>query len=694
MATRAGVIMGTAAYMSPEQASGKPADKRADIWSFGVVLWELLTGHRLFEGETISHTLADVLRGPIDFEKLPRDTPPAIRNLLRRCLDRNVKNRLRDIGEARVALEAAPTDQTTPSIETPKDRNWIPWIAAAVVTVALVSLAFVHFRGKPPAPAAPLRLQLEIPGANPSGWSFLSPDGRKLVVPEGRRLKVHFLDSGETRDLADSNGTPIWSPDSRFLVYPGGNQLRKIAVTGGPSQTVADFSGFWGAGDWSKDDVIVFGAGAAMFRVPAAGGVPVQITAADPARQETAHYRPCFLPDGRHFVYIRASTNREKSAIYLGDVNAKPEQQSSKPLVLSSWGPWYAPSVDPNSGFLLFVREGTLMAQPFDSQRLELTGEATAIAEQVEHNDSSGYGSYSASNNDVLVFRQMSASAGQLTWYDREGKVLGTVGDPGTYQDLALSPDGKRLAWSKFGGKGTNIWLLDLASGASTRFTFGATKDSSPLWSPDGSSIIYTSYNDLYQKDASGLKEAEILVKSNEDKHATSWSRDGRFLLYDADHRGWLLPLKGDRKPIPLVTEAAHVGDGQFSPDGRWIAYISSEDGALPQILVRSFSMNKAGTAVEPGGRWQISNGYGLLPRWRDDGRELYYLGGDGTVMAVDITASSGFAAGKPHALGARLTQQALWDSSADGKRFLSPGGSIGPQPFTVIVNWQTPLKK
>lgn len=692
MPTRAGVIIGTAAYMSPEQASGKPVDKRADIWSFGVVLWEILSGHPLFEGETFSHTLADVLRGPIDFDKLPRDTPPSIRDLLRRCLDRNVKNRLRDIGEARVIIDQSLT--AGPFKAAPERPAWLPWSIAGALAVGLVSVALLHFLEKPTVPPAPLRFQLPLAGAT-SPWSFLSPDGRKLAFVAGGRLKIHFLDSGETRELTDYRGTPIWSPDSRFLVYPSETKLRKIAVTGGPSETVADFSGDWGAGDWSKDDVILFGAAGGLFRVPASGGVPVKITAFAP--QDEAHFRPSFLADGRHFVYIRASNDPDKSAIYLGSVDAKPEQQSLKPLVASKWGPWYAPSPDPNTGFLLFLREGTLMAQHFDNRRLELTGQEMPVAENVEDPGSPGYGSYSASGNDVLVFHQFTASARQLTWYDRDGKTLGTVGEAENYRQMALSPDGKRLAWSKSGGKGANIWLLDLSSGASTRFTFGSTTDTSPVWSPDGSRIVFTSNNDLYQKEASGVKEAELLLKSGDETRATSWSRDGRFLLYTAKYNIWVLPMKndkndkGDKKPVLFLP--APVGSAQFSPDGHWVAYASFESGP-PEVYVRSFSMNAKGTAVEPGGKWQVSNGLGAEPRWRADGREIYYR--NQGVMAAEIATTPVFRPGKPRALGAAqlASYPSAWDSSADGKRFLTMVGESGPKPFTVVLNWQTALKK
>jgi Tol biopolymer transport system component len=343
-------------------------------------------------------------------------------------------------------------------------------------------------REKPPAPAAPVRFQIPAPENSALGPILnLSPDGRKLAFYAAGRLRVHFLESGESRDLTAAEGSPFWSPDSRFIGYPFDNKLKKIEATGGPPQTLADLPGGWGAGAWNQDGVIVIGSTKGLFCVPASGGVPDQITTIDPARLKRSHHCPSFLPDGRHFVCIRGSTAGEKSGIYLGSADAKPEQQSSKVLVASNWGPVYAPSSDPDTGYLLFMREGTLMAQPFDNRRLELRGQPTAVAEQVGDNGggTGGYAGFSASANDVLVYWRGGGDR-QLTWYDRGGKALGTVAEPGDYRDLALSPDGTRVAYRKRTGQTSNIWLLDLFRGTSTRFTFGSAMDSTPVWSPDG----------------------------------------------------------------------------------------------------------------------------------------------------------------------------------------------------------------
>jgi Tol biopolymer transport system component len=521
----------------------------------------------------------------------------------------------------------------------------------------------------------------------------------------GDRLWVHFLESGESRDLTAAGSAAFWSPDSRFIGYASQGKLKKIEATGGPSQTVADLPGARLAGGaWSQDGVIVFGSPIGLFRVPASGGVPVQITAADPARQEVYHIEPSFLPDGRHFVYTHYSSDKEKSGIYVGSVDAKPEQQSSKFLVASNWGPVYAPSADPSTGYLLFMREGTLMAQPFDNRRLELKGQATPVAEQVgDNNNGGGRGAFSASANDVLVFwRGGTTPDRQLTWYDRQGKVLGTAGEPGDYQELALSPDGTRVALMKRSGQASDLWLLDLSRDTSTRFTFGLATgiDSHPVWSPDGSRIIFSSGNDLYQKPTSSVKDAELLLKSSAPQ-AMGWSRDGRFLLYrmfdpKTDWDFWVLPQEGDKKPVPFLVTEFNEHDARFSPDGHWVAYDSNESGHL-EIYVRSFAMNSAGTAVEAGGKWQISNGYGNQPCWRGDGRELYYRARDGQVMAVEIATNPEFRPGKPQTLG--FWAGAEWDCTVDGRRFLvavpkTTGKGDRPEPYTVILNWQGGLKK
>jgi serine/threonine protein kinase len=709
--TARGTLVGTFQYMSPEQLEGKEADARSDIFALGAVLYEMVTGKRAFTGKTQASLVAAVLASePQPISVLQPMSPPALDRAVKVCLAKDPDDRFQSVQDLKLQLKWIAEGGSQAGVPAPvaarrRLSQNLAWSVVGVLAIALAAVSFQHFSEKPPA-APPIHLQIPVPEGTTLPLLNLSPDGRKLAFLAGDHLWVHFLESGESHDLTAADGSPFWSPDSRWIGYPVGNKVKKIEATGGAPQTVADFSGSWGAGAWNQDDVIVYGAvPSGLFRVPASGGVPVQITAVDRARRERSHYCPSFLPDGRHFVYIRASTDTEKSAIYAGSVDAKPEQQSPKALVVSNWGPQYAPSADPRTGYLLFMHESTLMAQPIDNARLELKGEATPIVEQVGDNGggTGGYGGFSASANDVLVYLRTTTTDQQLTWQDREGKVLGTVGEPGNFQFLALSPDGTRVALSKRSGKTSNIWLLDLSRDISTRFTFGSAIDSDPVWSPDGTRIIFRSGNDLYQKAASGVKDAELLLKDVQ--YASSWSRDGRFILFEmadpkANSNIWVLPLEGDKKPFPFRVTQFRERDAQFSPDGHWVAYISNESGGS-EIYVQSFALNSAGTAVEAGGKWQISNGRGLYPRWRGDGRELYYRSLDGRLMAVEITTHPEFRPGKPQPLGIATgggglySALAAWDCTADGRRFLAAAPtSKGPVPYSVILNWQAALKK
>ena len=711
MATQAGVLLGTAAYMSPEQAKGKPVDRRADIWAFGCVLYEMLTGRMTFHGESVTDTLAAVIKEEPDWTQLPAATPIRVRVLLQRCLQKDPRQRLRDIGDARISIDEVLSGAPDPSlagaagISVPLWRSTLPWASAGALAAVLSGLALVHFREKPPTPSQHMRFQIQAPENTTLGPKFsLSPDGRKLAFVTGDfagtgRLWVHFFESGEFRELTNATGSPFWSPDSRFIGYPLENKIKKIEATGGSPQTLVNFTGPWGGGAWNQDDEIIFASETSgLFGVPVSGGLPVQITAVDLAHREEYHYRPSFLPDGRHFLYVRYSTDKERTGIYLGSVDAKPEQQSSLLLVASDVGAVYAPSADSSTGYLLFMREATLMAQPFDNQRLELKGRATPVAEQLGNGQA-----FSVSANDVLVFWRSAASERQLTWYDRQGKVLGTVGELGDYEALALSPDGARVALTKRTGPSSNVWLLDLARDTSTRFTFGSTDDSHPIWSPDGSRIIFRSGNDLYEKQVSGVKDAEPILKSSEFQDAWSWSSDGRLLLYDVHNPKtnmdmWVLPLGGGKKPIPFLVTEFTEGAASFSPDGHWVAYTSDESGHF-EIYVRSFAMNSAGTAIETEGKWQISNGSGFGAHWRGDGRELYYRALDGQLMSVEMETNPKFRPGKPQSLGfvggTGTSSGLLWDSTADGRRFLvAAPKSNRPEPYTVILNWQSGLKK
>jgi len=595
-------------------------------------------------------------------------------------------------------------------------------VGTAALAFAAVYFAFLHFREKPPVPAEPVRFQILLPektASAPSGAFALSPDGRQLAYAAAGsdgvdRLWVRDRDSLEARPLFGSESPAFipffWSPDNRFIAFDAGGKLKRIAISGGPAEPVCDLTSYGVGGAWNHDGVLIVGNGAGgLIRVSEAGGPTSPLTVLDPSRGETHHLLPAFLPDGRHFLYLRVSTTPDNSGISIGSLDAKPEEQSSKQLLATRYGAVYVPSADPYLGHVLFVRDGTLFAQPFDARRLELVGEPAVLAE--------GLGTFldfaflSASTNGVLAYRTGGVSPEQLTWYDRQGKILGMASEPSALEFLPrLSPDGKHAAVSRIDSQGPSrevVWLLDFSRGTSTRFTFGSSNAQNAVWSPDGNRIIFASDRDgsmnLYQKLASGAKDEELLLKSAQAKFPTSWSRNGRFLLYtvvDPKTKAdmWVLPLEGDKKPLPFLRTEFNEGDGQFSPDSHWVAYTSDESGRY-EIYVRPFSPDSSATVSGAGGKWQISNGGGTEPHWRADGRQLYYIGTDGKVIAVEVTTNPAFQAGVPTGLfqaPATATTATRWDVTGDGKRFLFVARAIQPTqtPFTVVLNWPSLLRK
>ena len=727
MATQAGVILGTAAYMSPEQAKGKPVDRRADIWAFGCVFYEMLTGEMAFRGEDVTETLAAVIRGEPDWSRLPAATPVRVRVLLERCLRKDPKQRLRDIGDARISLDETlsgapePVPAGAPQAAAPRWRRALPWALFGIAVAVAAALAFVHFRQKPIAAAA-VRLELPLPkdvALSGSGSFALSPDGRKLAFyaagSEGvMRLWVRSMDSLTARPLPGSEGgqqAPIfWSPDSRDIAFGADGELKKIDLTGDPAETLCAFPGDVVGGSWNRAGVILFGSSAGIMRVSADGGAATPVTALDRSRSETAHVLPIFLPDGRHFLYKRRSSKAGTSGIYIGSLDAKPNWQDAKQLLASDYGAVYAPPSGPGSGSgmgrLLFLRDGVLMAQLFDASRLALVGDPVTVAERV--GSFRDFGFFAASNGGTLVYRTGGGGNLQLTWFDRQGKVLGTAGDRGLYRRPALSPDGTQAAVGLRDlqtGK-LALWLIDFSRGTSTRFTFGSADTENPIWSPDGKRILFASnpdgHFDLYQKPANGATGEELLLKSDETKFATSVSRDGRFLLYysidpKTQRDLWVLPLEGDKKPFLFLRTASNESDGHFSPDGQWVAYVSDESGRN-EIYLRRFSPGSAAAGADTGGKWQVSYGGGLWPQWSKDEKELYYLTPDNKVMAVAVSTNQVFQAGAAKLLFQAPPQAGgtFGDYTADGKRFLflAPAQQTGQAPFNVVLNWQTGLKK
>lgn len=436
------------------------------------------------------------------------------------------------------------------------------------------------------------------------------------------------------------------------------------------------------------------------MRVAASGGTPSPLIMHDPSRLASMDVLPSFLPDGRHYLYKHISGSPDIRGTYVGSLDARPEENGAKLILAIGSGAAYASSGGSGPGQLLFMREGTLMAQPFDDGRLEVTGEAVPVAERVGADFSNGF--FSVSNNGLLAYSE-GAVNNRLTWFDRQGKALGRAGEPSSYTYVALSPDGSRAAVRRKNSQGPNIWLVDFTHERITRFTYGVDAGS-PVWSPDGSQIIYAALrsdanSDLYRKPASGAKDAEVLLKSEEFKTPTSWSPDGRFLLYtvlDPKMREdlWILPLESHRKPIPFLRTEFAESNAQFSPKAPLIAYISNESGN-DEIYVRPFLPDSNGTSFDIGARMLVSKGGGTAPRWRGDGKELFYAAPDGRVMSVEVTLGQTFQAETPKPLF-QVSSMDRWDVTADGKRFLFLGQAEQQTqpPFTVIMNWQAELKK
>ena len=710
-ASVAGAILGTPAYMPPEQARGEQVDKRADIWAFGVVLFELITGQQTFGGKTVSDILAAVLIKEPDLDKAPAQIQP----LLRHCLAKEPKQRIHHAADLRLFLEGGLQAAQDFSPAPPQRKTRLGIIATAasgVLAIALAALAVIHFRETTPRAQV---VRFQVPPPEKSAFTnrpAVSPDGRYIAFGApapggGSVLWIRALDTLDLKQLPGTDnasaGNLFWSPDSRFIVFDQQGRLRKVEASGGPPQTLCDISGAYRGGTWNTNDVIVFSTASGTWRVPAAGGATTQIATVEASRGETQHSGPVFLPDQQHFLYHRFGS--ERGGIFLGSIDLKPDQQPAQRLLAADGNPVYMPSPDAAKGYLLFLREGTLMAQTFDNKKLEPAGDAVPVAEAVGNIGTLGY--FSTSGNGVLVYRGGGVAGDrQYTWFDRQGKNLGAALEPGLYNHVSLSPDGTRAAGTRGAAIGTSdLWLLEFARGVSTRFTFDAQGEDAPVWSPDGGMIAFASNRDgnwnLYKKVSTGAGTDELLFKSPEDKRPTAFSPDGKFLLYVSAAKGGAdttaLPLTGEAKPVPVVQTEFNEGQGQFSPDSRWVVYRSNESGQQ-QIYVRPFP------PAAGGGQWMVSKDGGIQPRWSRDGKEIFFIGPDGKLMAVDVNTAGGTVkSGIPHGLfdtqiygGFATLGPMRWDVTPDGKRFLvitsvSAGTS---SPITVVLNWPELLKK
>ncbi|MDO8679401.1 MAG: protein kinase [Acidobacteriota bacterium] len=742
-ATQMGLIIGTAAYMAPEQARGKAVDRRADIWAFGVVLYEMLTGRRAFKGEDISITLASVLKEDVSWQALPPDLPEPVRRLLRRCLEKDPKRRLRDIGEARLTLEDPASSEpatsepvaaaTAPPAATPFWRRALPAVAV-VVASALTGLAV--WTATRPAPAIPLPVQrypITLPASAPyvgenGGELAVSPDGMRLVYAgfdAGKRvLYLRNLDQLEAQPIrgTDDAFNPFFSPDGEWIGFftaagsPAG-KLKKVSVRGGPPLTLSDASIPTGA--WLADDTIVFtrstGTVWSLFRVPAAGGLATNLTTPDPAKKEVRHAWPEALPGGNDILLTISATGSFDDAriavlsLATGSYHTVVEQGYHARYVPT----WFASLKRPSreSGHLVYVLSGNLMAVPFNVKRLQATGPPVPIVEGVRGRSGTGDASFAVSRTGFLTYAPGTTIGGiqrTLVWVDRNGREEPIAVPTRTYTYPRLSPDGTRVALD-IRDQENDIWVWDLARQNLTRLTFDPGSDISPVWTPDGRRIFFASQltgttQHVFWQAADGTGQAERLVESPNQQLPQAVSPDGKRLLFrdtnpktsvDVD----MLSLD-DRKVTPLLHTTFAEQNPEISPDGRWIAYESNESG-VGQIYVRPF----------PGvdsGRWQVSIAGGTRPMWARSGRELFYVvSGDAVrMMAVPIQAGATFSAGNPRVLfegryvASSDRSARTYDVAADGQRFLmiknaatDVATATGPS-FIFVLNWFDELKR
>jgi eukaryotic-like serine/threonine-protein kinase len=709
-ATRAGVILGTAAYMSPEQAKGKSADRRADIWSFGVVLYEMLSGKQMYGGETAPETLAHVITKDPSWENLPPATPTAIRNLLERCLTKDPKGRLQAIGEARIIIErylANPGASTSSieriSVQQPASRRALPWIVAAVAALTAFFVTWAPWRHTTENVNS-TRLAFVPPpnlsfNDSRSDSIVISPNGQELAFtatsPDGKsQLWVRPLDSLEAQLLpgTDEPLEPFWSPDSRSIAFGSQGKLKRVELAGGNPQTLCDASRMTG-GAWSPRGTIVFGADyrSELFQVPATGGEPKPVTKLDETRGDSSDANPGFLPDGNHFIY-RINVGALPKGIWVGSLDS-PEVKQLLPDENAN-------AIYAAPGWLLSLRNRVIVAQAFDASSLQLKGESKPVI-TYPTNSTGGATRFSASANGTLVWQSNWEREYQLLWFDREGKQVGAVGEPvkvAVGQEPRLSSDGKRIAMTRE----RRLWVIDVARGVPARLTsFFAQM---PVWSPDGSRVVFNGLPDglvagIYLKDANGVGEAELLLKGT--NYTSSWSKDGRFIFLvrhgeKTQSDIWVLPLFGDRKEYPLLNSAFDEVTPEISPDGRWLAYRSDESGSA-EIYVRSFT---ADGKVGPDKK-RISINGGSQPEWRPDGKELFYLSNDLQMMSVGVKTGGTEFENTPRALfkarmliGVRAARE--YAVTSDGQKFLI-GTLIGEptaRPPTVILNWTAELGK
>jgi Tol biopolymer transport system component len=713
--TQLGVILGTAAYMAPEQAKGLAIDKRADIWAFGVVLYEMLSGARLFEGDSVPETLAGVLKTEIDFARLPADLSPSLRQLVRRCLQRNPKNRLHDIADARLVIDEVlrgedPRQPAAASEALPRGatfREKIAWGLALLGLVLAAGAAVTSRRqaGEVAGGTMPVTRFAVTPEEKGRLQSFpaLAPDGRTMVYSlqpeEGPvALWAYSFETGASRKIAGTEGAqqPFWSPDGRNLAFFSGGQLKRLDLASGLSQSLASATDPRG-GVWGEDGRIYYAAGAstALSAVPAASGPSRAVTELETSRGAQSHRFPLALPGGA-LIYT-CQGGPEVRGIYWRGPGAGPARRIVESVSRASFD---------TRGFLFWIHDGALVAQRFDPAAGTLSGELVPIAAKVGADEQAAAEDwYSLSPTGTIAFRTGTRAHTELRWFDRSGAALAAVTSAARLVEPALSPDGSRVAVqvnTVEAGTGP-IWIYDTSAfDRSRRLTFGPSREETPVWSPDGKWVAYSSARtngwSLFRKAADGTGDEELLYGTGGSAWIDSWAPDGRSLVFEvySAERGadlLILPLDGSGKATPFLETPANEAHAALSPDGRLLAYVSDE-GGVGQVYVRAIAT--------PGSHWQISRDGADWPLWRADGKELFFGGHDGRLYAVPIAGLEPFAPGAPAPLFRVRTpppkvtsNKTYYCPAPDGKRFLvnqivgdPDGGRI-----EVVMNWKPPAE-
>jgi Tol biopolymer transport system component len=699
-----GTILGTFQYMAPEQVQGHDADARSDLFALGAVLYEMITGRRAFAGKSQISVMSAILeKEPEPVSVAQPMAPLALDHVIQRAMAKDPNDRWQTARDLMQELKwsAESATRTSAGVATAKGgktRATLAWLISGALAVVLAAGAIWWGNSKPSLET----MYFPAPMPFPAKDIAVAPNGHTIALvayqESARRnvLWIYELGSQGARSLADTEGAtyPFWSADGRSLAFFADARLKKLEVSGGPVQTICDAPSGRG-GTWNKDGVIVFArsTNAGLYRVMASGGTPTQIGTPDKSRGEDSHRWPVFLPDGKHYLFLAANFSGLKSvnAIFVSALDSNEKRFVVEATANAAYA---AP------GYLLFYRDKTLLAQPFDLKRFALTGEATTILPQVQFLPQVKRAVFAVSDHGLLVAQTgADAALSQLTWFDRKGNAAGSVGKPDVYGNVFLSPNGRSVAVDKtdMASMNTDIWTYELQRDSAKRLTFDPAIDAAPIWSPDGSEFVFCSDRQLlfglYVKDSNGAHDEKSIVHDEVPDFPSDWSRDGKYILYFRFTDLWFTPFPELKSSLFLKAPSA-LRNAQFSPDGKWVAYASNESGKW-EIYVTSFP--------DARGRWQVSSGGGEQPRWRGDGKELFFLSSDGKMMAAPVTLGANFDAGTPVALFQSTPRQPVlvfdffvYDVSRDGQRFLinTQVKQAESAPMSVVLNWTAKLEK